>query len=31
MVTPKEVDFVLEKLTEALSKGINMELHKKIM
>lgn len=30
MVTPKEVDFVMDKLVEILSKGINLALHKKI-
>lgn len=30
MVTPKEVDFVLDKLVEALSKGIDLSLHKNI-
>ena len=30
MVTPKEVDFVIEKLVEVLANGINSVLHKKI-
>ena len=30
MVTPKEVDFVIEKLSNVLSSGINMALHKKV-
>ena len=30
MVTPKEVDFVIEKLAEVLSTGINKTLHQKI-
>lgn len=30
MVTPKEVDFVMEKLALVLSEGINMALHKKV-
>ena len=28
MVTPKEVDFVIDKLSEVLSTGINKTLHK---
>ena len=30
MVTPKEVDFVVDKLSDVLSSGINMSLHKKV-
>lgn len=30
MVTPKEVDFVIEKLAKVIADGINMTLHKKI-
>ncbi len=30
MVTPKEVDFLIDKLSETLSKGINSVLHKKV-
>ncbi len=30
MVTPKEVDFVIDKLSDVLSSGINQVLHKKV-
>ena len=30
MVTPKEVDFIIEKLSDIISNGINKSLHKKI-
>ena len=30
MVTPKEVDFSVEKLSEVIADGINMALHKNI-
>lgn len=30
MVTPKEVDFQIDKLSETLGKGINMAIHKKV-
>lgn len=30
MVTPKEVDFVIEKLSEVIGNGINMALHKNV-
>lgn len=31
MVTPKEIDFVLEKLCEVLSKGLNKALHENVI
>lgn len=30
MVTPKEVDFIVEKLATVLGEGINISLHEKI-
>ena len=30
MVTPKEEDFVIDKLSELISEGINEALHEKI-
>ena len=30
MVTPKEEDFVIEKLSEVISGGLNIALHKKL-
>ena len=30
MVTPKEVDFIVEKLATILGEGINISLHEKI-
>ena len=30
MVTPKEIDFIIEKLSDVISSGINKSLHKKI-